>query len=74
MQLLMTVTITKISRLGDIPTAFIQFVGIVDPKVVFFRLRKSQKKYRKTCVSNLEVAPAQTCDPCDNRNMYFFYT
>ena len=37
----------KISRLGEIPTAFIQFVGIVDPKMVFFRLRKSKKSIEK---------------------------
>ena len=56
-------TITKISRLGKIPTVD-PLVGIFDPKMVFFRLRKSQKKVRKNIdVSNLEVAPAQiTCD------------
>ena len=46
----MVILITKISRLGEIPIASIQFVGIVDPKMVFFSFEKVAKKCRKTSV------------------------
>ena len=46
-----------------------QLVGFFDPKMVFFRLRKSQKEVKiNICVSNLEVTQRRLLAITTKRN------